>query len=154
MTSLLDELKLYIDSDKKGMIPALIQVANVATLPGIVGHSLAMPDVHAGYGFAIGIRVFLGNVAAFDELDGIVSPGGIGYDINCGVRLVRTNLSWDQVSPRIEKLADLLFQKIPVGLGAKQNSESLNGLELPLEDFQIRGILEKGMDWALENGNP
>ncbi len=88
------------------------QVANVATLPGIVGASLAMPDIHWGYGFCIG------GVAA-TEIDegGVVSPGGVGYDINCGVRLLRTNLDAGDVRPRIEKLIDALFHKVPAGVG-------------------------------------
>ena len=86
----------------KEMLPSLQedqslqQVANVATLPGIVGPSLAMPDIHWGYGFPIG------GVAAFDLEEGVVSPGGVGYDINCGVRLLRTRLSREQVAPLME----------------------------------------------------
>src|SRR5229473_8462794 len=87
--------------------PALQQVANVACLPGIVGYSLAMPDIHWGYGFPIG------GVAAVDAEHGVISPGGVGYDINCGVRLARTELQADFVERRIERLADALFSKIP-----------------------------------------
>src|SRR3989339_206173 len=82
---------------------SLQQVANVATLPGIVGYSLAMPDIHWGYGFAIG------GVAAMRVSDGVVSPGGVGFDINCGVRILRTNLTRDEVSPKIKTLIDALF---------------------------------------------
>src|SRR6516165_1333980 len=90
------------------------QVANVATLPGIQKASLAMPDIHWGYGFAIG------GVAATDpEEGGVISPGGVGYDINCGVRLLRTNLDWDTVKGRIRPLVDQLFRDIPTGVGQK-----------------------------------
>ncbi|MFW6146214.1 MAG: RtcB family protein [Planctomycetota bacterium] len=92
--------------------PALEQVANVATLPGIVGASLAMPDIHWGYGFCIG------GVAATDiDHGGVVSPGGVGYDINCGVRLLRTNLTADEVRPRLKELIDQLFRDVPAGVG-------------------------------------
>ncbi len=88
------------------------QVANVATLPGIQKASLAMPDIHWGYGFCIG------GVAATDpEEGGVISPGGVGYDINCGVRLLRTNLTWDDVRDRIRALVDQLFRDIPTGVG-------------------------------------
>ncbi len=88
------------------------QVANVATLPGIVGASLAMPDIHWGYGFCIG------GVAATDpEQGGVISPGGVGYDINCGVRLIRSNLTLDDVKPRIEELVNRLFATVPCGVG-------------------------------------
>jgi tRNA-splicing ligase RtcB len=91
---------------------ALEQVVNVATLPGIVGASLAMPDIHWGYGFPIG------GVAATDiEQGGVVSPGGVGYDINCGVRLLRTNLRATEVRPRLKELVDQLFRDVPAGVG-------------------------------------
>src|SRR5205823_13975983 len=83
---------------------ALQQVANVATLPGIVGRSLAMPDIHWGYGFPIG------GVAAFDANDGVLSPGGVGFDINCGVRLIRSDLTEADVRPRLRQLVDALFE--------------------------------------------
>src|SRR5205807_10466720 len=88
------------------------QVANVAFLPGIQRASLAMPDIHWGYGFAIG------GVAATDpEEGGVISPGGVGYDINCGVRLLRSDLAWDDARPRIRQLVDQLFRDIPTGVG-------------------------------------
>src|SRR5258707_3500995 len=90
---------------------ALQQVANVATLPGIVGHSLAMPDIHWGYGFPVG------GVAATHAHDGVVSPGGIGFDINCGVRMIACSLLLDQVRGKVDKLADELFKSRPSGLG-------------------------------------
>jgi tRNA-splicing ligase RtcB len=101
-----------IDQIKKDQGPE--QVVNVATLPGIQKASLAMPDIHWGYGFAIG------GVAATDpEEGGVISPGGVGYDINCGVRLLRTNLSWDDLKPRVRPLVDQLFRDIPTGVGQK-----------------------------------
>jgi len=95
-----------------GFLPALKQVANVAALPGIVKFSLAMPDVHSGYGFCIG------NVAAMDmdDPEAVVSPGGVGFDINCGVRLIRTNLKEEDVAPVKEQLSQELFDHIPVSL--------------------------------------
>ena len=88
------------------------QVANVATLPGIQVASLAMPDIHWGYGFAIG------GVAATDpEEGGVISPGGVGYDINCGVRLLRSDLDWTEVKPHIRQLVDQLFRDVPTGVG-------------------------------------
>src|SRR5512136_1779923 len=89
------------------------QVANVAHLPGIVQYSLAMPDMHWGYGFPIG------GVAAFDLRDGIISPGGVGYDINCGCRLVTTRLAYEEVRERVRDLIGALFRDIPSGVGSK-----------------------------------
>src|SRR6056297_2257976 len=89
---------------------AVKQVANVAHLPGIVGRSIGMPDIHWGYGFPIG------GVAAFDPDQGIVSPGGVGYDINCGVRLLRSELEAEELRPRLQKLIDGLFQNVPSGV--------------------------------------
>src|SRR3990172_6917001 len=91
---------------------ALEQVANVATLPGIVGYSYAMPDIHWGYGFPVG------GVAAFDLDEGVISPGGVGYDVNCGVRLIRTNLIEEDVRPHLEQLVNILFRAVPSGVGA------------------------------------
>ena len=92
---------------------SLVQAMNVATLPGIVGPSLAMPDIHQGYGFPIG------GVAAIDAEQGVVSPGGVGFDINCGVRLVRTNLSESAVRPRLRELIDHIFREVPCGAGSQ-----------------------------------
>ena len=91
---------------------SLSQVANVATLPGIIGHSLAMPDMHWGYGFPIG------GVAAFDMDEGIISPGGVGYDINCGCRLMTTRLRADEIRPMIKDLVTALVKNIPAGVGS------------------------------------
>ena len=92
--------------------PAVDQVANVACLPGIQRGSLAMPDIHWGYGFCIG-----GVCATDPEEGGVISPGGVGYDINCGVRLLRSNLDWNEVRPRLRQLVDTLFQDVPAGVG-------------------------------------
>ncbi len=114
------------------------QVANVAFLPGIVGHSLAMPDVHWGYGFPIG------GVAATRVRDGVVSPGGVGFDINCGVRLMRTVLTEEEVAPRIEELTNELYNNVPSGLGSKGR---MRVNEKELDDVMVRGSI-----WAAENG--
>lgn len=122
-------------------IPSLRQVANVAALPGIIGASLAMPDVHSGYGFCIG------NVAAFDMADSsaVISPGGVGFDINCGVRLIRTNLTEADVSGQVrEELADAMFRNIPVGVG-------VNG-DIPCNMEELDKILLEGVNWAIEKG--
>ena len=110
------ELEQFCRSNsRQGFLPALKQVGNVAGLPGIVRHSIGLPDIHSGYGFAIG------NVAAFDMADpeAVVSPGGVGFDINCGVRLLRTNLNVKDVEPVKEQLAQGLFDHIPVGVGSQ-----------------------------------
>jgi tRNA-splicing ligase RtcB len=119
--------------------PALAQVANVACLPGIVGYSLAMPDIHMGYGFPIG------GVAAIDPETGVVSPGGVGYDINCGVRLVRTKLGYDEVRDKAERIADALFEAIPAGVGSKG---AIPGLAI--DDLQR--LVAKGARWARDHG--
>ncbi|MFZ2087709.1 MAG: RtcB family protein, partial [Desulfobaccales bacterium] len=99
---------------------SLEQVANVATMPGIVGASLAMPDIHWGYGFPIG------GVAAFDVDEGVVSPGGVGYDINCGVRLLRTNLERPAIAGRMDELVNALFANIPSGVGSRRKDFKLS----------------------------
>ena len=87
------------------------QVSNVACLPGIIDHAYCMPDGHWGYGFPIG------GLAAMDPESGVISPGGIGFDINCGMRLVLTNLTYDEVQPHLQKLVEHLFYRIPTGVG-------------------------------------
>jgi tRNA-splicing ligase RtcB (3'-phosphate/5'-hydroxy nucleic acid ligase) len=120
---------------------ALQQVANVATLPGIVGHSIGMPDIHWGYGFAIG------GVAAFDPTEGgVISPGGVGYDINCGVRLHRSDISVDQLRPHLSDLMDDLFGRIPSGVGRGYK-------KFVLSHRQIRDVLEDGARWVVEEGH-
>jgi len=90
------------------------QISNVATLPGIVKYALCMPDGHSGYGFPIG------GVAAMDPDEGVISPGGIGFDINCGMRLVVTNLVIDEVKPRLRNLVDRLYERVPAGVGSRE----------------------------------
>lgn len=117
---------------------ALEQVANVATLPGIVGASLAMPDIHWGYGFPVG------GVAAFDVEDGIVSPGGVGYDISCGVRVIRTNLDEEQVREQLQLLVDTLFSDVPSGVGSTGRVKVSMG--------EIDAVLRGGAGWAVGRG--
>jgi len=131
---------------EESLIPAIVedkaveQVANVACLPGIVGHSIAMPDIHWGYGFPIG------GVAAFDpDDDGVVSPGGVGYDINCGVRLLSSVLTRDEIAPRLAQLADALFANIPSGVGSHRKDLRLTARELD-------GVLADGAGWAVGRG--
>ncbi len=114
------------------------QVANVAFLPGIVGYSIAMPDIHWGYGFPVG------GVAAMDVDEGVISPGGIGYDINCGVRLLRTDLTEPQVRPRLKELIDQLFRDIPAGFGGE-------GL-IKTNRAELRQVMLKGAQWMVEHG--
>lgn len=114
------------------------QAVNVATLPGIQKYSIAMPDIHEGYGFPIG------GVAAFDVAEGVISPGGIGYDINCGVRLLKSAATLDQVKPILPKLADELFANIPSGVG--------RGGKIRLSDSDLDGILTEGAEWMRKKG--
>ncbi len=116
----------------------LKQVANVATLPGVLKASLAMPDMHWGYGFPIG------GVAAFDWETGIVSPGGVGYDINCGVRLATTDLCEQDARPKLENLVNALYQNIPSGVGS-------TGL-IKLSTAEEKKVLREGSRWALRQG--
>ena len=117
---------------------SLEQAMNVATLPGIVGSSLAMPDIHQGYGFPIG------GVAATDWESGVVSPGGVGFDINCGVRLMKSPLTESEVRPRLKELVDQIFRDIPCGTGGK------GGLDLT--NRQLEEVLAKGVRWTVDNG--
>jgi tRNA-splicing ligase RtcB len=114
------------------------QITNVATLPGILQHALCMPDGHWGYGFPIG------GVAAFDPDEGVISPGGIGFDINCGIRLIRTNLTSDEVAPKIKELLDTLYKNVPCGVGA-------TGL-LKLPEAEFKHVLVEGVGWCVKNG--
>jgi len=117
---------------------ALEQVANVAFLPGIVGYSFAMPDIHWGYGFPIG------GVAAMDIKDGVISPGGVGYDINCGVRLLRTSLSEAEVRPRINELINALFLNVPSGLGSEG--------KIKVSQKEMNQLMVEGARWAVKRG--
>lgn len=123
----------------RGMDAAVFdQVTNVAQLPGILGAAWCMPDGHSGYGFPIG------GVAAMDVNTGVISPGGIGFDINCGMRLVRTNLTWKDVQPKLRELVDLLYQKVPAGVG------SSGFVKLGKDEF--RRVTEVGSEWCLDQG--
>ncbi|MCZ7651108.1 MAG: RtcB family protein [Thermoanaerobaculia bacterium] len=119
--------------------PCLEQVANVAHLPGIVGASIAMPDIHWGYGFPIG------GVAAMDADEGVVSPGGVGYDINCGVRLLRSALTADELGPRLRDLVAQLFRNVPTGVGAGRR-------DLRLGRRDLERVLARGAAWAVARG--
>lgn len=129
-----DRLIAAIKSDKSPE-----QVANVACLPGIVKYSLAMPDIHWGYGFCIG------GVAATDPAQGgVISPGGVGYDINCGVRLIRTNLSINDAKPRIEALINELFKTVPCGVG--------QGGVVKFSPVELRKLMADGSRYVVERG--
>ncbi|MCM2322550.1 MAG: RtcB family protein [Oligoflexia bacterium] len=114
------------------------QIANVATLPGIVKYAFCMPDGHSGYGFPIG------GVAAMDPRTGVISPGGIGFDINCGMRLAVTSLTLEQVQPRLHELIDGLYRRVPSGVGGR------GSLRLRTDDFLE--LARTGSRWCLKNG--
>lgn len=114
------------------------QVANVAFLPGIVGRSLAMPDIHWGYGFPIG------GVAATSVDEGVVSPGGVGFDINCGVRLLRTDLTLKEVKPKVRQLVDMLFTNVPSGVGSEG--------KIRVSESELFQVLKKGGKWMVDRG--
>ncbi len=116
----------------------LQQLKNSAHLPGVRKHAICMPDGHQGYGFPVG------GVAGIDAEDGCISPGAVGYDINCGVRMMRTNLTYSDLQGREEELVENLFSNIPSGLGG--------GGVVQVGGDEIEAILERGMDWALEEG--
>jgi tRNA-splicing ligase RtcB len=118
---------------------ALEQAANVAFLPGIVWRSLAMPDIHQGYGFPIG------GVAAMRVEDGVVSPGGVGFDINCGTRIIFTNLTESEVRPRLKELTDQLFRDVPAGLGGHGR--------LKLTDHELEQVMRRGAAWMVAQGH-
>ena len=118
---------------------SLEQVANVAHLPGIVDASLAMPDIHWGYGFPIG------GVAATDAADGVVSPGGVGYDINCGVRLLASALTRAEVTPRLRDIVKAMYSRVPTGVGSPRR-------DLHLSQTEIKGVLRDGAGWAVDRG--
>lgn len=115
------------------------QITNVATLPGITQYALCMPDGHSGYGFPIG------GVAAMDVArGGVISPGGIGFDINCGMRLVRTNLTAAEVRPHLKELVDRLYERVPAGVGGA------GFVKLSRQEF--RRVVEQGARWCIDNG--
>lgn len=137
---LMFEELMQSDAKGGGFLPAVKQIANVACLPGIVGESIGLPDVHSGYGFAIG------NIAAMDmnDPDSVVSPGGVGFDINCGVRLLRTNLFEKDVQPLRDQICSSLFESIPVGVGSKGS--------IPMNERALKEATETGMDWCIKEG--
>jgi len=133
-----------IYADEK-MIPSVLgdnapeQAANITMLPGIVGKAMAMPDIHWGYGFPIG------GVAATDAENGVISPGGVGFDINCGVRLVKTNLNLDDLDNwKIKNLVDEIFKNVPSGLGSKA--------KIRLNTRELDDVLKLGAHWGVEHG--
>jgi tRNA-splicing ligase RtcB len=132
--------RIFVSEALLGMVePGTIdQVANVASLPGIVKYSMAMPDAHLGYGFPIG------GVAAFREDGGIISPGGVGFDINCGVRLLRSNLEAKTVQPLVSVLVDALFEAVPSGVGATSR--------LHVSDKELTDVFIDGAKWAVGQG--
>ncbi len=117
---------------------AMKQLMNVATLPGIVKYALAMPDIHWGYGFPIG------GVAAFDVKEGIISPGGVGFDINCGVRLMKTDLTYEDVKDRIRPLVEAIYEFVPAGVGSTG--------DIVLGKKGLRKVLVEGAEWAVKSG--
>jgi tRNA-splicing ligase RtcB len=128
-----DELAAAMTGDR-----SLEQLVNTATLPGVVSHVLAMPDMHQGYGFPIG------GVVATALPDGVISPGGVGYDINCGVRLLASHLSAEQVAPHLEDLASALYANCPSGVG--------QGGQVKLKPGELDEVMEKGARWAVRRG--
>ena len=118
---------------------AIEQVANMATLPGIQKYAMAMPDVHIGYGFPIG------GVAAFDMEQGVISPGGVGFDINCGVRLLRSELRREDVLGKTDSIIELLYREVPSGVGSESS-------KLRVNDAVLTEVFNHGARWAVENG--
>jgi tRNA-splicing ligase RtcB (3'-phosphate/5'-hydroxy nucleic acid ligase) len=149
------EFKINVDDSKKMNVPVTIyaddnlilkmsedrtldQAVNVSTLPGVRKHVVVLPDGHEGYGFPVG------GVAATDMEEGVISPGGVGYDINCGVRLLRSNLNVNQVKPHLKNLINELFNSIPLGVGSEG--------AIKLTTFELDELLIEGVDWAIEHG--
>ncbi len=150
----LSEYKFELEKEKEMNVPGIIyadekllqdigeeplkQVSNVACLPGIINYSIAMPDIHWGYGFPIG------GIAAFDIKEGIISPGGVGYDINCGVRMIKTNLFYEEIKNKIDEIAKNLYNMVPSGVGSSG--------QIILDKKEIKNVIKKGAKWAVENG--
>src|SRR5690242_6160381 len=133
--------RIYADEDllaKMRTDRTIQQCVNVAHLDGIYNYAITMPDGHEGYGFPIG------GVAATDYDEGLISPGGVGYDINCGVRLIRTNLGEDEVRPALSKLVDTIFNFIPSGLGSRG--------QIKLSSIELDKAVTDGLDWAVDKG--
>lgn len=134
----------YIESLLKGE-DALSQVANVACLPGIVGYSMAMPDIHQGYGFPIG------GVAAFDVSSGVISPGGVGYDISCGVRLLASKIPAEEFRPRADRVLAALFSAVPCGVGSVKDSLGTKEVDRILEEGAVR-VVRSGRERKATSG--
>lgn len=132
--------RLYLDDESLENLEegAIDQIANVACLPGIQKFSIGLPDIHFGYGFPIG------GVAAFSDRNGVVSPGGVGFDINCGVRLIRSNLTKKDINGKLDQLVESLFKNIPSGVGSKG--------KIRLKKNEIDDVLDFGAEWAVKNG--
>ena len=132
--------RLYIDDESFDALEegAVKQIINVACLPGVQKYSIGLPDIHFGYGFPIG------GVAAFSARNGVVSPGGVGFDINCGVRLIKSNLKEEDIKEKLDELTEKLFKNIPSGVGSKG--------KIHLKENEIDEVLEKGAEWAVKNG--
>ena len=133
----LNNAVIYIDDITNVEVESLKQLINVSKLPGLVGDAIAMPDIHWGYGFPIGCVA----CTNYNE-NGIISPGGIGFDINCGVRLLRTNLKHTEIQKYKEKILDELFKEVPAGLSSESD------IRLSKNDF--KKVILKGVNWALE----
>ena len=127
--------KKLLDAMDEGVFE---QITNVACLPGIIGYAIAMPDAHFGYGFPVG------GVSALDLKEGVISPGGIGFDIDCGMRLIKTNLTLKDVKPKIKELVDALYKLVPPGVGGEAN--------VKLSNSQMDELAVKGVKWCVENG--
>lgn len=125
----------YIDDLEEG---AIEQIVNVACLPGVQRYAIGLPDIHFGYGFPIG------GVAAFSIRNGVVSPGGVGFDINCGVRLIKSNLALEDIEDSLDELTEKLFENIPSGVGSKG--------KIRLKENEINDVLDYGAEWAVDNG--
>ena len=133
--------RIYTDEAMLDLIlqdRSLEQAVNVATLPNVLKYSLAMPDIHQGYGFPIG------GVAAIKWQGGIISPGGVGYDINCGVRLLTTQITKPELAPKFEHLIDALYGTVPSGVG--------KGGKLRVSEKELDQVLADGVDWCIAKG--
>ena len=133
--------RIYADSQLLNMMKrdqTLNQCINMTQLPGILKYAITLPDGHQGYGFPIG------GVAAFDAEEGIITPGGVGYDINCGVRLMRTDLTYEEVRPRVDELIDRIFRLVPCGVGV--------GSKLRLSTNELDNAIVEGVEWAIGRG--
>ena len=125
--------------DKMKTDRTLWQCSNVAQLPGIYKHAITLPDGHEGYGFPIG------GVAATDYENGVISPGGVGYDINCGVRLLSTNLTEKDIRPKLATLAETIFRNVPSGLGKPRK-------DFTISNSDLENLVTEGVQWLIDRG--